>query len=503
MTAPHRDLSHRDAPDPVRARTLEALTADTAAPWVVDPSALAIEVAAGRRLVVLDDDPTGTQTIADLPVLTRWSVEDLRWALQQPTSAFFVLTNTRSLSAADAASVNREIVRALAEAAALEEVDYVIASRGDSTLRGHYPLETDVLAEELAGRQRTVDGVVIVPAYIEPGRVTIDSVHWMRAGAVMVPVGDSEFARDASFGYHHSDLRDWVQEMTSGRFPSAQVLAITLADLRDGGPERVRQMVSSLADGRPAVVDAVVDDDLRVLAAGLLLAEADGRTFLYRTGPSFVRARSGQVATPPLSSGRLREILRAGDDAGNSRRVSHRGIVVVGSHVGLTSRQLDHLRGRGRIVELELDVPTLLDPARRDAHIAEITAQGVDLLCRDGAADDVVIRTSRTLVAGTDAHDSLVIARTVSAALVATVRDVVAAVRPSFVVAKGGITSSDTATEGLSIRRAWARGTLLPGIVSLWEPVSGPAQGIPYVVFAGNVGDDDALADVVETLRGL
>ena len=123
------------------------------------------------------------------------------------------------------------------------------------------------------------------------------------------------------------------------------------------------------------------------------------------------------------------------------------------------------------------------------------------MLRTSDAAADVVIRTSRTLITGADAVDSLVIARTVSAALVNTVREIVAQVRPAFVLAKGGITSSDTATEGLSIRRAWSRGTMLPGIVSLWEPVSGPAEGIPYIVFAGNVGDDDALADVVETLR--
>jgi len=114
---------------------------------------------------------------------------------------------------------------------------------------------------------------------------------------------------------------------------------------------------------------------------------------------------------------------------------------------------------------------------------------------------DVVIRTSRTLVTGADASDSLVIARTVSAALVGTMREIVALVKPSFVLAKGGITSSDTATDGLAIRRAWSRGTMLPGIVSLWEPVTGPAQGIPYIVFAGNVGDDRALSAVVDTLR--
>jgi uncharacterized protein YgbK (DUF1537 family) len=107
------------------------------------------------------------------------------------------------------------------------------------------------------------------------------------------------------------------------------------------------------------------------------------------------------------------------------------------------------------------------------------------------------------LITGADARGSLVIARTVIAALVAVVRAAVALVRPAFVLAKGGITASDTATGGLAIRRAWSRGTMLPGVVSLWQPVAGPAEGIPYVVFPGNVGDDHALAAVVATLRSV
>ncbi|MCW2812402.1 MAG: hypothetical protein JWP61_2860, partial [Friedmanniella sp.] len=177
------------------------------------------------------------------------------------------------------------------------------------------------------------------------------------------------------------------------------------------------------------------------------------------------------------------------------------GLVAVGSHVGLTTRQLDRLRATTAITELELDVPTLLEPGAYAAHVREVADRAVSALTTSAAAGDVVIRTSRTLVTGSDAVDSLTIARTVSGALVATVQAVVAQVRPAFVLAKGGITSSDTATEGLGIRRAWSRGTMLPGIVSLWEPVAGPAQGIPYVVFAGNVGDDDALATVVATLH--
>ncbi|WP_395729472.1 four-carbon acid sugar kinase family protein [Nakamurella sp.] len=483
-------------------------------PPLLDVGDTVDEIHSGRRLVVLDDDPTGTQSIADLPVLTSWSVADLRWALRQPTTAFFVLTNTRSLAEADAAQRNREIVRALDEAARLEQVPYVLLSRGDSTLRGYYPLETDVLTEELGRTGVDVDGVLICPAYIEPGRVTVDSVHWMRTNEGMIPVADSEFARDASFGYHHSDLRDWVEEKTAGRIGRDQVATITLTDIREGGPDRVQQILSELTGGRPVVVDAADDADLRVVSLALVRAEAEGKTFVYRTGPSFVRARSGQTATPAIDAARLARITAAAGadnaagadsadtgDAEDTRPAVTRGLIVVGSHVGLTTRQLDRLRAAGGIVELELDVPTLLDPATHDAHLADVVARAEELLRRNDSGSDVVIRTSRTLVTGGDAADSLVIARTVSAALVGTVRELVGRVRPSFVLAKGGITSSDTATEGLGIRRAWSRGTMLPGIVSLWEPAEGPARGIPYIVFAGNVGTDDALADVVATLR--
>ena len=490
------------SPQSVGAITLEQLLAEQ--PPVLDVGANLDEVRKGRRLVALDDDPTGTQTIADLPVLTSWTVADVQWALQQPTTGFFVLTNTRSLPEADAAERNRQIVDALDQAASLEQVSYVIASRSDSTLRGYFPLETDVLAEELAARGTVVDGVIICPSYVEPGRLTVDSVHWARTAEGMIPVSHSEFAKDASFGYRNSDLRDWVEEKTVGRIPREEVATITLTDIRVGGPERVYEILADLRNGQPVVVDTAEDADQQVVVLALLRAEAAGKNFIYRIGPSFVRARTGQRATPPADPDRLREIFaRRPTDSDETRPATAHGLIAVGSHVGLTTRQLDRLRDRGKIIEVELDVPTLLEDSARDRHVTNVARQAARTLRNNDADSDIVIRTSRTLVTGNDAVSSLVIARTVSAALVGTVREIVSQVRPAFVLAKGGITSSDTATEGLGIRRAWCRGTMLPGIISLWEPVTGPAQGIPYIVFAGNVGDDDALAAVIDTLRSV
>jgi uncharacterized protein YgbK (DUF1537 family) len=435
-----------------------------------------------RRVAVLDDDPTGTQTVRDLPVLTRWAVEDIRWALRQDTSAFYVLTNTRSLAPVDAATRTREVVLACLAAAEQEGVRLAFASRGDSTLRGHYPLETDVISEIVP-----VDAVLLSPAYVDAGRLTIDGVHYVRTPRRLLPVADSEFARDPTFGYRSSRLAEWVEEKTEGRIRADDVLALKLDAIRGGTTESLRERLTRARDGRVVAVDAAADDDdLRAVVLAVLAAEAAGSRFVYRVGPSFVRARVGQEAHPPITDARLATLVRAGH-----------GLVVVGSHVGQTGRQLTRLAERRPVVGVTLDVPTVIDQARAADHIRDAVTTATEAL-RDSL---VVLSTSRPLVTGADQAASLDIARRVSAALTRATGQIVAARRPSFVIAKGGITSADVATEALGIDRAWVTGSLLPGIVSLWEAATGPAAGLPYVVFAGNVGDDDSLADVIERLQ--
>lgn len=438
-----------------------------------------------RRVVFLDDDPTGTQTVRDLPVLTRWTVDDIRWALRQDTVGFFVLTNTRSLAPDDAAARDRQVVEACLIAAEQESARLAFASRSDSTLRGHFPLETDVICELLAKHGSTVAGVVLAPAYTDAGRVTIGGVHWLRTADGLLPVADSEFAKDATFGYRSSRLSDWVTEKSGGRISADQVVELTLDDIRRGSTRSLQDRLAQVRAGGVLVVDTAEDDDLRAGVLAILAAEDSGKSFVYRVGPSFVRARTGQDAQAPIEDHALAALVRR--DA--------QGFVVVGSHVGLTSRQLAKLGERRKFVNVELDVTELLE--RPDEHIEAAVATAAAAL-QDNL---VVLSTSRALVQGRDETESLDIARRVSAALTEAAGRTVARHRPGFVVAKGGITSSDVATGALGIDRAWVRGSLLPGIVSLWEPVSGPAQGLPYVVFAGNVGDENSLADVIDRLE--
>ncbi len=442
--------------------------------------------AGGRRIAVLDDDPTGTQTVHGVPVLTTWSVEDLRWALGQPSPTFYILTNSRSLPEDEAAAMNREIASNLAAASERTGTDFVVTSRGDSTLRGHFPAETDALAQGLGGG---IDGVILCPCYLEAGRLTVDNTHWVQQGERLVPAGETEFARDASFGYSSSDLRDWVEEKTSGRVPASEVVSVGLRDIREGGPARVSEILRGVEGGLPVVANAASYADLDVFVLGLLDAEEAGKRFIYRTGPSFVRARGGIPEKGPLSYDEL------------YRRRPHRGhgLVLVGSHVALTTRQLEEALRLDGVRPVELSVPRLLEGAQREEELTRVAGE-----VNAGLAEyEVVVYTSREVVGGGQERTEFEVGRAVSDALVEVMRRVNAEAPLAFVVAKGGITSSDVGTRGLGVRRAEVAGQMLPGIVSVWVlPEESAFPGLPYVIFAGNVGGPDSLARVIEILRG-
>lgn len=445
---------------------------------------------ANRRIAVLDDDPTGSQTVHDVAVVTVFEPDEIAAGLEAPGSTCFVLTNTRSLSEVDAVALNTRLGRMLFDLADRLNAPIDVVSRSDSTLRGHVIAEVaalDAVRREMIGHG--YDGVLLVPAFFEAGRFTAGDVHWAKVDGEPRPVGETEFARDATFGFAASNLRDFVAEKSGGKIQPGEVVSITLDDIRRGGPQRVTEILTDVNGGAFVVVNAVEYADLDVVVLGLLDAQAAGKAFLYRVGPSFPQPLAGLDPQPPLQAS---DIWPGGHPGGH-------GLVAVGSHVGLTSRQVAVARERGGIVEVELEVPAITDPARRDRHVADATAGVVSAL----EYSDVLLYTSRTLLRDDDPATSLAIAGQVSTALIEVVRGAVPS-KPAWVVAKGGITSHDVAVRGLGIRRAIVLGQLLPGLVSVFQPVEAAPEivGTPYVVFAGNVGDEQTLAYVIDLFRG-
>jgi uncharacterized protein YgbK (DUF1537 family) len=240
------------------------------------------------------------------------------------------------------------------------------------------------------------------------------------------------------------------------------------------------------------IVNALEDADLDVVVLGLLLAEEAGSRVLCRTGPSFVAARLGMTGRAPLGHA---EVFASGERAG-------RGLIVVGSHVDLTSLQVARLtRDVPDLETIVLDVPSLLDPSTSTAELERCATAIAAALGRT----DALLLSSRQQITGDTGHSSLVIAQTVSKALVDLTKRAVDEVPLKWVLAKGGITSSDIATDGLEIRRATVVGQLFAGIVSVWLNEADDQhhlKGLPYVVFAGNVGGETTLAEAVGILRG-
>lgn len=434
--------------------------------------------AGGRKIVILDDDPTGTQTVHGIPVLTHWPTDVLAKEFASDNPAFYLLTNSRSFTLPHAQALNAEIGRNLTEAARQTGTEFAVVSRSDSTLRGHFPGEVEALAKSI---QTNYDGWIINPFFLEGGRYTINDIHYVAEGDVLTPAGETEFAKDAAFGYRASNLRRWVEEKTGGKISAGAVVSITIDDVRRGGPERVADKLLAMEKNSVCVVNTASYRDLEVFMLGLLATEAEGRRFLYRTAASFVRVRAGLAPRPLLTAQELAPAASGG------------GLMVVGSYVPHTGTQINALFEQTDVQRVELNVKALLDSDRQPEEIDRAVRQ-VNSNLRAG--NDVVLYTSRQLITGSTAAESLAIGQQVSASLIAVVRGI--STQPRFLLAKGGITSSDVATRGLDIKKALVMGQILPG-VPVWR--AGPESrypGMAYIVFPGNVGGPHALVDVVK-----
>ncbi|XFA72676.1 four-carbon acid sugar kinase family protein [Thermosynechococcaceae cyanobacterium Okahandja] len=432
------------------------------------------------KIIVLDDDPTGSQTVHSCLLLTRWDVDTLCQGLSDRAPIFFILTNTRALPAAAAADVTRSVCRHLKQALAITGIsDYIVVSRSDSTLRGHYPLETDVIAAELG----PFDAHFLVPAFLEGGRITRNSQHFLVVEGQPVPVHETEFARDSVFGYRHSYLPDYVAEKTAGQIPAAAVERILLPDIRS--PELVERL-AQLRGNACAVVDAETQADLDQFAAVVRELASKGKRFLFRSAASLLTALA-QLPPQPTPAEAMATYCRPG----------RCGVVLVGSHVRKTTEQLEVLLQAPDLAPLEVPVAPLTESAAAEAEIIATTLAAVEGAM--AAAKTPVIYTSRQELTFADAATRLGFGQRVSEVLMAIVQGLPADLR--YLISKGGITSNDVLSKGLALPTVRLLGQILPGCSVVRTSADHPRfPELPVVLFPGNVGDRHALATVYRRL---
>src|SRR5579859_480112 len=472
--------------------TLTELTAHL--PPSPDESALFLHiqrlVAANKRvLVVIDDDPTGTQTVSDVELLATWNESLLAEELQRGQRLFYLLTNSRSLPEPAAASLNETTARQLVTASARTNTAFVLASRSDSTLRGHYPAELFALERGVGG---AYDGHLVVPAFFEGGRYTINDTHYVATptafSETLQPAHETPYARDSVFGYSTAYLPAWIEEKSKGYWRAEQVISLDLKLIREGCSEAVAARLRAVKGGLPIVVNAVGYGDLAVVVLGVLQAEAEGKRFAYRTAASFVRLR-GAVAPRP--------VLQPHEIVGASPSTKG-GLVIVGSYVPASTKQLEALLTLTSVQGVELPVERVIQGKKDARAVSTMLGQRVDALLQDGVTP--VVFTSRALQTGANSADFLSMGQRISQALVEMLHTMRR--QPRFILAKGGITSHEVAQYGLGAERARVLGQLFPG-VPVWRLESGPHlrfAGVPYIVFPGNVGGPDSLKEAVQAL---
>ncbi len=434
------------------------------------------------KIIVLDDDPTGSQTVHSCLLLTQWDVETLKLGLTDAQPIFFVLTNTRALTANQAVTVTREVCQNLKQA--LQEVgvtDFLVVSRSDSTLRGHYPIETDVIAAELGG----FDAHFLMPAFFEGGRITRDSIHYLLVNGIETPVHQTEFARDSVFGYSHSYLPDYVAEKTHGQIPADRVVRFLLDEVRTGSLDRLMQ----LERNRCCVVDGEQQSDFDKFAADIITAASHGKKFLFRSGASILTSLAN-LGAQPVPATEMAKYVRDGKP----------GAIIIGSHVKKTTEQLTQLLKAKGIVGVEIDVSQLLgdNPATR-AQLLDLTSQQINAIHQAG--NTPAIYTSRQELTFDSIQIRLKFGEAVSALLMEIIRALPADI--GFLISKGGITSNDTLSKGLAMSTARLLGQILPGCSAIVTPPNHPQfPNLPVVLFPGNVGDADALATAYLRLIG-
>lgn len=426
------------------------------------------------KIIVLDDDPTGTQTVKDLPVYTQWTESLIEDGFKQDNPMFYILTNSRALNEEETTKLHQEISHNIEAVSQRLDYPYIVISRGDSTLRGHFYLEPKVLSD---ASEEAFDAIFYLPEFFEGNRYTYEGIHYLKENNTYIPVSESEFANDTTFGFNSRTMAHFIEEKSNGAINANDVRHITLSQIRDRDVDAINQVLSEVSDFDAVVVDALNDEDMDYFAACLTaFLKKHNKKFMFRTAASFVKA---MCQTPG-------EIINLNQYS----EQTNGGLIIVGSHVKKTSSQLQHLLSNTNIASIEFDVKTVTTDHLNDYINQQI--EKVTTLIETGK--DVVIYTSRDVIKTEDLSNNLSISTNISNALVSIVQGLT--IKPRFIIAKGGITSSDVATKGLNIKKAQVIGQITQGVPVWLTGEEAKYNQMPYVIFPGNIGDEDTLTEV-------
>ena len=446
------------------------------------------------KIIIIDDDPTGSQTVNDCNLILRWDYETLLKGLKDSSNLLFILANTRSLSKKDVRIRLKEICSALREImnhSSFAEEDFVLISRGDSTLRGHNFIEPFIINELLG----PFDATFYIPAFIEGNRTTVNGNHFVDN----IPIHKTIFSKDKIFGFNTSNIKELIYEQSNYQLDFNNVENIFIKDfevLETNQPSKLFMHIEKLKNNKKVIVD-IMDYSQLDKFSSIVKSLLKKKKFLFRSAASFISSLSNvkQIQKDHIYFSQLRRK--------NNNDEAMKGLIVVGSHVELSTLQLNKVLEISLCKPIEINVFKLYEFFKLGDNLNQINSLKkliLNSIRQNLSRDSIpVLYTSREIISPTNENDLIHFQLFLSA----FIAEIVSAVKNEigYLISKGGITTNAIISEGLKADSVYLEGQILPGVSLVTFNLLKQKGKLPIVTFPGNMGNKMSLVKALEILE--
>ena len=438
------------------------------------------------KFVVIDDDPTGSQTVHDCLLLLKWDCSTLVKGFESKSNLFFILANTRSLSENDAKSTIKEICKNLKNVITSQayEEEIIFISRGDSTLRGHNYLEPIALNSCLG----PFDATFHIPAFIEGKRLTTNGAHFVDK----TPISQTIFAKDKIFGYETSNVKKLLFQQSKSQINFEDIQNLFFSDiemLNDEENNIVFKTLKNLNNNKHVVVD--VENYSQLKKFSLVIKKLiKQKKFLFRTAASFISSISEKKSFSQS------EIFFSNLRIRNKEKSFLPGLIIVGSYVELSTIQLNNLLEISNCNPVELDVFEFFkitssdnNQKRRNLFKNKFLKE-IRFSFEKGKTP--VLFTSRKFMS-LDASELFNFYNVLACFIAELVADLKYEI--GYLISKGGITTNLILSNGLNADYVYLEGQILTGISVVTCNLKN-GEKLPVVTHPGNIGTKDSLVNI-------
>jgi len=446
------------------------------------------------KIIIIDDDPTGSQTVHGCTLILKWDYDTLLKSLQGSSNLLFILANTRSLSEQDLKIRLKEICSSLKDVmnnSLFMEEEFVVISRGDSTLRGHNFIEPFIINELLG----PFDATFYIPAFLEGNRTTVNGNHLVDN----IPINETIFSKDKIFGFNTCNVKELIYEQSNYQLDLNHIENIFIKDfevLETNQSNKLYSYIEQLQNNKKVIVDIIdysqLDKFSRVIKSLL-----NKKKFLFRSAASFISSLSN-VKRNKKDNIYFSQLRRK-----NNNDKIMKGLLVVGSYVELSTLQLNKVLEISVCKPIEINVLKLYDFFKLEDNLRQINSlkKLISNAIRQNLSQEFipVLYTSREIVSLGDNNDLIQFQLFLSA----FISEIVSVIKNEigYLISKGGITTNSIISEGLEAESVYLEGQILPGISLVTFNLLEQKGKLPIVTFPGNIGNQMSLVKALEILE--